>query len=61
MTILQFLLPACVQLYVGNVLEPMVFGASLNLTALSVLVALVMWSSVWGMSGAVLSVPVRKL
>ena len=43
-----FFLPALVQLYVGNVLEPMVFGKSLNLTALSVLVALVLWSSIWG-------------
>lgn len=50
--IAAFFLPACVQLYVGNVLEPMVFGKSLNLTALSVLVALVLWSSVWGASSA---------
>eukprot|EP01043_Picozoa_sp_COSAG02_P053036 COSAG02_NODE_5804_length_4024_cov_5.645860_2_plen_384_part_00 len=46
--LLAFALPAFVQLYVGNVLEPMVFGKSLNLTALSVLVALVLWSSIWG-------------
>jgi predicted PurR-regulated permease PerM len=48
--LLAFFLPATVQLYVGNVLEPMVFGKSLNLTALSVLVALVLWSSIWGAS-----------
>ena len=49
--------PAFVQLYVGNVLEPAVFGKSLNVTAISVLVALVLWGSIWGLQGAVLSVP----
>jgi predicted PurR-regulated permease PerM len=39
------------------VLEPTVFGASLNMTPLSILAALVMWGSVWGLPGAVLSVP----
>ena len=49
--------PGSVQGYVGNVLEPTVFGASLNMTPLSILAALVMWSSVWGLPGAILSVP----
>ena len=48
---------AAVQGYVGNVLEPSMFGKSLNLTALSVLCALVLWSSIWGVYGAILSVP----
>ena len=55
--LLAFAGPASVQLYVGNVLEPQLFGASLNLTPLSVLLALVFWGLVWGLSGAVLSVP----
>lgn len=50
-------LPALVQAYVGNVLEPQMFGKSLNLTAISVLIGLVFWSAIWGMAGAVLSVP----
>jgi predicted PurR-regulated permease PerM len=51
------LLPALVQGYVGNILEPAVFGKSLNVTAISVLIALVLWGSIWGLQGAVLSVP----
>jgi predicted PurR-regulated permease PerM len=51
------LLPAIIQAYVGNVLEPQMFGKSLNLTAISVLIGLVFWSAIWGMAGAVLSVP----
>lgn len=55
--VMAFVGPGTVQMYVGNVLEPTVFGASLNLTPLSILGALVMWGSVWGLPGAVLSVP----
>jgi AI-2 transport protein TqsA len=49
--------PGAVQGYVGNALEPMVFGKSLNMTPLAILAALVIWGSVWGLMGAILSVP----
>merc|ERR1712153_109341 len=52
-----FVGPGAVQGYVGNALEPMVFGKSLNMTPLSILSALVLWSSIWGLLGAILSVP----
>ena len=55
--VMAFVGPGTVQGYVGNVLEPSVFGASLNMTAMSILGALVVWSGVWGLPGAVLSVP----
>jgi len=55
--IMAFAGPGAVQGYVGNVLEPVLFGKSLNMTPLSILSALVMWSSLWGLSGAVMSVP----
>ena len=45
------------QAIVGNALEPALFGAALNLTALSILLALVIFAAVWGLPGAVLSVP----
>jgi len=54
---LAFIGPGAVQGYVGNALEPMVFGKSLNMTPLSILSALVIWGSVWGLMGAILSVP----
>lgn len=50
-------IPCIIQGYVGNALEPMLFGAALNLTAISVLLALVVFAYLWGMIGAVLSVP----
>merc|ERR1712072_1254237 len=50
--------PMTVQLYVGNVLEPALFGQSMNTTAIAVLLALVLFGFVWGLAGAVLSVPI---
>lgn len=55
--IIAFCGPASVQLYVGNALEPALFGSSLNLTEISVLNALVLAQLCWGIPGAVLSVP----
>jgi len=49
--------PAAVQFYVGNALEPAVFGSKLNLTEMSVLLGLVFFSGLWLLPGAVLSVP----
>lgn len=47
--------PMCVQGYIGNGLEPVLFGAALNITTISVLLALVVFGYVWGLCGAVLS------
>jgi hypothetical protein len=55
--LVAFLGPSSVQMYVGNALEPSLFGKSLNLTEISVLNALVLAQLCWGLSGAVLSVP----
>ena len=55
--ILGFVGPASVQGYIGNALEPALFGSSLNLTEISVLNALVLCQLCWGIPGAVLSVP----
>ena len=49
--------PGAVQGYVGNALEPVMFGKLLNMTPMSILFALVFWSAIWGLLGAVLSVP----
>ena len=54
---LAFIIPAIIQGIIGNAVEPSLFGKSLNLTAISVLGALVLWGSVWGVQGAILSVP----
>jgi AI-2 transport protein TqsA len=42
----------------GNIIEPKVFGDSLNLNFFAILFALVLWAFLWGAPGAVLSVPI---
>lgn len=47
-----------VQFTIGNIVEPSLTGKSLNLSPLMVILALTVWSSIWGISGAFLSVPI---
>jgi AI-2 transport protein TqsA len=49
------------QVFVGNVLEPRWIGRQLNLSPVAVLVALSVWSSLWGLAGAILAVPLTSM
>lgn len=49
------------QLMVGNVLEPKMVGRKVNLSPFTVLVALSFWSLVWGITGAILAVPLTSI
>lgn len=49
------------QTYVGNVLEPRMIGRHLNLSPFVILVALSVWSSVWGLAGAILAIPMTSV
>lgn len=51
------LLLTSVQIMVGNFIEPYVMGNSLNLSPTVILVGLAFWGSLWGIPGAILSVP----
>lgn len=46
-----------VQFMIGNLLDPALTGRSLNLSTLVVILALMFWSTIWGIIGAFLSVP----
>ena len=46
-----------VELIVGNLIEPMVYGAQVGLSSLAILVAAVFWTILWGPIGLVLSTP----
>lgn len=45
------------QFVIGNLLDPYVMGNSLNLSPFVILATLAIWSSLWGVAGAFLSVP----
>jgi predicted PurR-regulated permease PerM len=49
------------QTYVGNVLEPRLIGRQLNLSPFVVLLALAVWSSIWGLPGAILAIPMTSV
>eukprot|EP00930_Biecheleria_cincta_P078612 TRINITY_DN6615_c0_g1_i1.p1 TRINITY_DN6615_c0_g1~~TRINITY_DN6615_c0_g1_i1.p1 ORF type:complete len:474 (+),score=62.99 TRINITY_DN6615_c0_g1_i1:130-1551(+) len=42
----------------GSLIEPQIMSKGLELHPLSIVVALMFWSSVWGISGAILSLPI---
>jgi predicted PurR-regulated permease PerM len=46
-----------VQLIIGNVIEPIFTGRTLNLSSLVVFLALAFWGSLWGIVGMFMSVP----
>ena len=47
----------CIQVAIGNILEPRLMGNSLNLSPLVVMLSLAIWGSIWGIAGMFLSVP----
>lgn len=47
----------CIQVAVGNILEPKLMGNSLNISPLVVMLSLAIWGSIWGVAGMFLSVP----
>ncbi len=49
------------QMGVGNVLEPRMVRRKVNMSPFVVLVALALWSSIWGVSGAILAIPLTSI
>ncbi len=50
-----------VQIFMGNVVEPWIMGASLNLSPFVIMVSLSAWSAIWGIPGALLAVPITAI
>lgn len=61
MTIAVAVLLTIAQMYVGNVLEPKMIGKQINLSAFVVLISLSLWSSLWGIAGAILAIPLTSI
>jgi predicted PurR-regulated permease PerM len=49
-----------IQMTIGNVVAPKVLGERLNLSPVVVLISLVFWGWLWGVVGALLSVPIAS-
>jgi predicted PurR-regulated permease PerM len=50
-----------IQLVVGNFVEPKIMGNSLNISPLVVIITLMMWGVMWGITGMLLSVPITVI
>jgi len=46
---------------IGNVVEPILFGHSMKLHPVTVLISLMIWSFLWGIPGLVLAVPLTSV
>lgn len=47
-----------IQVGIGSVLEPILMGKSLNMSAFAIILGLAFWGAVWGIVGMFLSVPI---
>lgn len=60
-TIMTFLALGTVQIITGNILAPKMFGNSLGLSPVVVLLSLLLWTMILGIPGAILSVPIASI
>eukprot|EP00924_Labyrinthula_sp_SR-Ha-C_P012966 maker-scaffold_12-augustus-gene-5.76-mRNA-1 protein AED:0.00 eAED:0.00 QI:32/1/1/1/1/1/2/168/503 len=54
-------LPVGIHMIVGNFVEPKIFGDTMELHAVVVLLSLSFWFAVWGIPGAILAVPIMAI
>lgn len=47
-----------IQIAIGNILEPVLMGKTLNMSPLAIIVNLAFWGLIWGVAGMFLSVPI---
>jgi len=59
--VLAFLVPFCAHMLIGNVFEPLLFGHSLHLQPVVILLSLMVWGMLWGLVGMVLAVPITAV
>jgi len=50
-----------IQLIIGNVIDPMLTGRSLNMSSFAIVLLLAFWGTIWGVVGMFLSVPIMML
>ena len=56
--LLVFASLSVINFVVGNLVDPYLMGESLNLSPFVILVSVAIWSSIWGVAGAFLAVPI---
>ncbi|MDR1916589.1 MAG: AI-2E family transporter [Synergistaceae bacterium] len=59
--VLTFLALIAIQFTIGNILTPKIMGDALDLSPIVILISLMFWGIIWGISGALISVPITAM
>ena len=59
--VLAIAIPGAIQFGIGNVLSPRVMGDALDLHPVTILLALMVWGSLWGIVGMLLATPITAV
>lgn len=59
--VLAILIPGCIQLLIGNVLEPRIMGSELDLHPVTIVLTLILWGMIWGIVGMFLATPITAV
>ncbi|MDG1476929.1 MAG: AI-2E family transporter [Vicingaceae bacterium] len=57
-SLLVFFIVGSIQVVIGNVLEPKIMGNTLNISPLVAITSLLVWGTIWGVTGMLLSIPI---
>ena len=59
--IMVIILPSIVHLIIGNIIEPKMFGQAFDLHPVTIIVALISWGMLWGITGMLLAAPLTAI
>ena len=54
-------IPSIVHLVIGNILEPKIFGEAFGLHPVTIILALIFWGILWGITGMLLAAPLTAM
>ena len=55
------ILPSIVHMIIGNIIEPKMFGQAFDLHPVTIIVALISWGMLWGITGMLLAAPLTAI
>ena len=61
MTAIIFVIAGSIQFLNGNIIDPLLMGRALRLSAFGIILSLAFWGAVWGIPGMFLSVPIMVM
>jgi len=61
MTAIIFMCAGAIQFVNGNIIDPLLMGRALRLSAFGIILSLAFWGAVWGIPGMFLSVPIMVM